>query len=512
MQVVPDKINLNDYPADSAEADRIDDCRAAVARSRMQCLRWYRDGEIVWVKVPSSFLGQMIDFWPGVIDKYRVKSIAHRYSSKQALGETGTASIAQAQAPRKAAEEIAPWEVEQWTEYTVQLLGVNRTVNISDQHIIPYILHRPSNRPDYWDAMRTILGSLEKIDWDVCTNFDPIADAENVSDEDQRAALRAASAPFSYGVCVAAHLAVHWTPTHPFNIDSKGKGKGPALHLPGLDLAPNCKRTEWQGLWWGAERIWSDDLVRLKPCRKEYAPSGGNNILEAAPPGKKAMAAIISRFGIVPKDKLQNEFGAGQRGLFLQIRSIFSIDPPPETKMASEMFLSGMLYELADEDWEDLSNEPQAQPDSTLSHPIFAHPPPLPEAPTGFRFRPILRAGFDAIVPVGLVAGRYYARIHNHPLLQPQIDDVLLEAKEALDTTKVAQSHLLALLGYIGGLYNAVDPSIWHESRSEIKKIEIVRQRDCVEDVWKSQRNGASISVRRPRQPPPPGAEVMEID
>ena len=69
----------------------------------------------------------------------------------------------------------------------------------------------------------------------------------------------------------------------------KKKFRTPGLHIgPMLDLLPSVSagpaalpaespaqvktQKRYQGLWWGGERIWVDDLVRLKVPRRELAP------------------------------------------------------------------------------------------------------------------------------------------------------------------------------------------------------------------------------------------------
>ncbi|KAJ2918614.1 hypothetical protein MD484_g1718, partial [Candolleomyces efflorescens] len=139
-------------------------------------------------------------------------------------------------------------------------------------------------------------------------------------------------------------------------------------------------QARFQGMWWGGERIWVDDFVRLKFGRKSVAPNGAPNVYKASGDGKRAAAhraemrqrfmtqgsaagtgemdifangkgkgreIDLSRFPELPE-------GANRRSLFMKITAIFVVDVRrKDGRVKKEGRVSGTLYELADIDWEE---------------------------------------------------------------------------------------------------------------------------------------------------------------
>ncbi|KAG9125138.1 hypothetical protein FRC07_008802, partial [Ceratobasidium sp. 392] len=85
----------------------------------------------------------------------------------------------------------------------------------------------------------------------------------------------------------------------------------------------------FQGIWWGAERIWLEELVRLKPPREELDRDGTLGLLPPSSPD------------------------AAMRGLFLHITYIVT------NLNEGGISVAGNLYELA------LDSEPKPKPKST---------------------------------------------------------------------------------------------------------------------------------------------------
>jgi len=282
----------------------------------------------------------------------------------------------------------------------------------------------------------------------------------------------------------------------------------------------------YQGLWWGAERIWTDELVRLKVARRQLAPEGAEGIYPPAGPSKKTMEHLSHLQQQL--DPTTVDFGAGGRGVFMKLEGLFVVDVPKEDGLGTqkECRASGMMYELVEEDWEDplaahgthtngqdfgdssssqangsshgdtMMASSQAGPSSRpgpsansnppapvsltesnmltqmsnggkantqLSHPRSAEPYPLPSPPTGFKFRPILPPGHEVVVSLSLISGRYYPRLLAHPLLQSDIRRVFANSLEEGGLTE--GNNLWALEGLSPGYFNAVDPTVSKASR-----------------------------------------------
>lgn len=118
-------------------------------------------------------------------------------------------------------------------------------------------------------------------------------------------------------------------------------------------------QTRFQGLWWGTERIWTDELVRLKIARCQFAPKGTDMIFPPAGPSFSTLENMKVNPEAMNVDP--QRLGASEKGLFLRLEGLFVVDVPNAegTGLTRECRASGMVYELADDDWEDTPNTAQ---------------------------------------------------------------------------------------------------------------------------------------------------------
>jgi hypothetical protein len=243
-------------------------------------------------------------------------------------------------------------------------------------------------------------------------------------------------------------------------------------------------QTRFQGFWWGAERIWADDFIRLKIPRRTLAPNGAQHILAPSGPGREE----LEEWAHDGRDPA--ELGAGTRGVFLRLDGLITVDipnGPGATK--KEARVCGMLYELAADDWDDPNEQkptngqpmdpahshpetvPSITPDGQSNAPNGTKPNndlpnsgltlgnPLPQPPSGFKFRPILTPGYEFVGGMGLVSGRYYPNILSHPKMVSTVQAAI--AKPLVTTS----NNLWALEGLSGGYFNSVDPRFYKKSR-----------------------------------------------
>lgn len=267
---------------------------------------------------------------------------------------------------------------------------------------------------------------------------------------------------------------------------------------PGTSSPPTTQM-RFQGLWWGTERIWTNEFVRLKMPRGCLAPRGAEHIYPPSGPGKSTLA-MLRESG---KDTNITKYGAGSRGVFMRLDGLFVVDAVRSDGFSTvkECRASGMLYELADIDWEESmldsgskesvtpmtfvpapsplnphipphsnseSNIPMTtRPQQSVPRPLpptvqQSHPPcsyyTLPEAPTGYFFRPILSEGYEAVLSLSFISGRYYPGILSHPLLEKYVENV--EGDDKLN--------LWALESLSAGFHNSVDPCDYKSSRMKM--------------------------------------------
>ncbi|KAI0654041.1 hypothetical protein C8Q70DRAFT_1142512 [Cubamyces menziesii] len=110
-------------------------------------------------------------------------------------------------------------------------------------------------------------------------------------------------------------------------------------------------QTRFQGLWWGTERIWTDELVRLKIARCQFAPKGTDVIYPPAGPSHSTLECMKDNPEAAHADP--QRLGSSEKGLFMRLEGLFLVDVPnPDGPgMIKECRASGMIYELVDDDW-----------------------------------------------------------------------------------------------------------------------------------------------------------------
>jgi len=473
--------------------------KVAVNRSRIADLeginsphrkRLHRVGEVIWcfLDVPIARPGEedsAIGAWPGV-----VKEIQRSMHLTIVMGESSVEH-------RKGNDQ--PYV------YVVSLFNVDADITISDERVLPY--QAMSSPQPLLDALSSLMHTIDRRGHTLSVP------AEGGLDALSGFAFEEAALPYALAVQAPIMLAKYWACTDNWTfkytitadktvvtpVVPKKKFRTPGLHIgPMPDLLPSASarpaalsadspaqvktQKRYQGFWWGGERIWVDDLVRLKVPRHELAPSGSERVLPVVPPSQAAVEYTIHK-GIEP----EHAPGSGDRGLFLRITSIFVVE--------KEVRISGMLFDLVEEGFvgagvggregrqEDtsafdmrsldpalLQGEDQDAPSSerasngfkpasdrqVLSGPYVRSWNP-PEPPIGYKFRSILKGDWEAVMDISLISGRYYPGVLSNPLLSDHLER-LIRLKESVH-------HLWALEGLAPGYYNSVDPETPRESR-----------------------------------------------
>ena len=559
-------------------AERNSDLRAVFSRNSMKLKRWYRDGEIVWCQlstpVPSP-LGDhiQIEFWPGLVQECKLKAVPvprdvslvdlKLSNSTPGPSFTGSGSHEEGHGTVYDKAECPPFTVEQSTIYTVELFAVNKSIRVHDREVIPYQAYIPSE--ELIGAMQLIDPKHLDFDRDSVSNFNPCPSTQS--------RFESAAGPYAVALQIASNVSQFFSvtdeweftysvptpstaPSTPQNqpddsltaaINAASRmnatvasdnshsphlyrnlsGTQPGMSQPALDrLANNLLgkspgptqliRTQirFQGLWWGPERIWVDDFVRLKVPRRCLAPYGSQDISPPAGPGKQA----IEHYKSTGRDT--SEIGAGYRGVFMRIGALFVVEFMSEGNKKKECRASGSLFELVDEDWDEnddisvkqhkthaksitqasrsikpfparasSSSATQLTSVSTPTSSFQSKPVTAasmsslesdkatatitpfsnylpPEPPLGYRFRPILTPGYEAVISLSLLSGRYYPGLLMHPLLVAEMNRAVQTPLEEGGILKY--SHIWALDGLSGGYQCSVDPDKFKPSRSKM--------------------------------------------
>lgn len=594
--------------------ERNADLRSAYAEG-IHLRKWYREGELLWCALQPPIRGlsgdkDAINFWPGIVEEARMKAEAIRYPAPGEVQPTGAKPDDNTQVTQNEAtqngngssteDKEVPWTVIQTLSYKMKLLGIPYSYYIAADQVLPYQAHAPSD--ELIQAIHRV--PLEQMNTDT--------DSFRLSPQ---STFVEAAAAYALAVQIAANLAGYWAPTDdweyrfsvppptvpppsrntlgvqpgasldsvmnasmtfnanlanavssadPMNLSSLSAHpqSGSISAPPPIALTQTVTQTRYQGLWWGAERIWTDELVRLKLSRSQIAPKGTQSILPPAGPSRKALE--YTRMLSVLEGDGEAVVGAETRGVFMRIDGLYVADTSRANgSTGKECRAAGALYELVDEDWEgDIPAEgtngdnggkgkgkaievPVMQENGTseqgtnslvatqgnapavngvsstnskskersaneqLSHPILSSPFPLPPPPEGFKFRSILAAGHEAVLSLNLIAGRYYPRLLRHPLLESCVE-------KALQTeigTVVETSQLWALEGLAPGYFNTMDPVRWRTNRVTMVREADKEARQGLEEHWRARarerdESQALESGHLPPQPTPPASTV----
>ncbi|KAH8116442.1 hypothetical protein DFH11DRAFT_1506352 [Phellopilus nigrolimitatus] len=696
-------------PKQFVDPERENDLRAALGPKSLGTRRWARERELVWVKLDHPIAlsadedaEEVIMFWPGLIEDVHFKTETIPKENEDIVMTDGNALNGHDET-----DEDVPWIIVHKSVYKIKLLLVSKTIFVGDDHILPYQSHAPGNKvlsavqsvyidPDKFvdnNPEEMVLPSApEENSGDGVTRlfkqfeqFDPFPRVAPVlrTDEERRTLFETAAGPFAVAIQIASRLTAYWTPSNmwqykmlipsgPSYSADMGISSASRTPLPPQELQALGQRvlgtqlfnneipstqTRYQGLWWGPERIWMGDLVRLKLARYQLAPAGAEKIKTISGAGKSARQEIrdesiddkplsaekghavgvdaemhdlrsdsISLSGIdvgmrdmdmedVDKETKEAVFndpnclGASSRSIFMRIDGIFVVQVPQESGHGTlnEGRMCGMLYELADEDWESegdefpggrrtseanpsnptdtisqsskpvsgamtatphenltvsdegstslaqLYNNSAAQQVVSTTSTLFAPNPellselpgetsatapvqangvqsdanlglletlletaplpsssaiteenqststktappnpslsgplepaentyPHPSPPKMCKFRPILPESHEAVLPLTLIAGRYYPALLSNELMRERV-----EAAKLLPHTRQSDA-LWALEGFVAGYYNSVDPSEFLPSRVRMIREAEKKAWDELVEYWR---------------------------
>jgi hypothetical protein len=419
----------------------------------------------------------------------------------------------------------------------VQVLATAQTHTLSDDDLLPYLAYLPSDnqvsqlRVSLAQWFRNQPAEYIEQESQALFEFNPLALPNPEGHADPALRYREAVVPYSLAIQYASYVAGFWTPTDEWQY--KFIAPASSSTFPGNDHVPSLHdvissqlthdpgrmitQTRYQGLWWGAERIWTEELVRLKLDRSQFVPHGTSVIYPPAGPSKSTREWDAQN-GTQLDDGLMD---SSQKALFMKINGLFVVevdDADGSGHKVKECRASGMIYELVDEDWVE-SEDPNFQhspisphgkgkeravdqsvsafvppsqaseassvflPSSssngaltqsisaakssstaTKPRPILTAEYPLPDPPTGYKFHPVLHPGHELVLSLSLISGRYYPYLLQHPKLRKALEHAVNPEGDGL----YAYKHLWALEGLLSGIHQSMDPEFWKPTRFEM--------------------------------------------
>jgi len=271
-----------------------------------------------------------------------------------------------------------------------------------------------------------------------------------------------ACAPFAFALQISGQLAGFWCATDKFEVEILDETNS---------AAKPPKQIRFQGLWWGPERIWVGDFVRLKPRRPQLVS------------GQLAASSSVE---------------AETRGLFLKLSTIY-LDEATDADGRSYPvpMIAGELYEVAEGNFVD--PQPTQAVLTPPRKPVSAFQA-LPDPPIGYRFRRITPSPDHEIhLSLTMLAGRYYPKLINSPLLESTFSSTTLRKfLESLGDAPPATDAgvgplppirvLLGMEGLLSGANCAIEALTWKEGRSPMFAQAWNQAKDDLAEFWRESR------------------------
>ncbi|QRV74047.1 Transcription-silencing protein, cryptic loci regulator Clr2 [Ceratobasidium sp. AG-Ba] len=390
--------------------------------------RAFRGLELVWVVLKNPIYlkpdkSVAIDFWPAIVHSFSTKNTP----SSHKPGDPN-------------------YTIQCQNMFTVRLLAVNHEIRVSEDRLLPQLGYGPGMA--LLDMIRECGPSRPlSLNFEEYMDFNPLSEYnKDLGISPSQYTSQDALPAFTLALHIVACLTPMWCVTHSYiNDDAKSK-----------------EEAYYQGIWWGSERIWLDDLVRLRPSREEVDPGNQLGLLPPSSPDALNRALFLRITYIVADPGDPSETGICVGGDLYEL-ALESEQSKPASKIqpnagSSSMF--GPPTGLLGGPWPQSQSSPAGTarsqlpflnnadpsrdtfgqdqrghgqgPAASSSKSVALPPPvvetviPLPDPPAGYAFRRLLKPGNEMVVDVGAIAGRYYPSI----LQMETVDAALRSIKE----------------------------------------------------------------------------------
>jgi hypothetical protein len=404
-----------------------------------------RDNELVWVPVhppiPTPDNSCSIRHWPGMVVRW--KRQAHVI-------------------PIPGGDESA-YEVEESLWYTISLLATDGKERNYDSGVtLPFLAYRVEDK--LLEALKHVpspsmemLGSQSQY-FEKHSPF-PLAD-NNQNSEHGAKELRFEDVAHQYSLAlqIQANIAQFWSPLNPV---------GEALAVTQVQKSLSATKasgvTQYEGIWWGPEKIWCGELVRVICSHEDLAQH------------------VNVRDDLRPRTfDVNDENEIASRGVLMHLREVFEDTILLSNRRGEDFGLdsdvngrstikvcrvAGTLYEtLKTGKDDDPHPNPSAGPTLVLGTPPLQIPasrqkPYLPPPPPFHRWHPIFHDGREIILDAIAIAGRYYPELLSNRHIP--IEEYAGEAD------KQRAKELLSLGGLYKGQEVAIQPTLLVRNRKD---------------------------------------------
>ncbi|KAI3494658.1 hypothetical protein L1887_40474 [Cichorium endivia] len=462
----------------------------------------FRLGEVVWCELDEPLVDpsdpeRKILSWPAVVQD---PSIDFTVALTNGADDDKNASLQAVSAPSQPEEPlpVLGGSAEQKISYQINFLGTTEKAQVPGSSLTPYLGgFLPSSLVD------CSLGEPADHPWVFEADAWPTV---NLARQPHLPAPQfgSALAPFGYAITTAAVLRNLYNLTDAFSAAPTPEGMLRDMEASdvggdgqGLQQGPR----HYQGLYFGTERIWVGDVVRLK--------LSANDVQKLQRELNTALVADKLPGAPDPKAIMLDEDGS----YVLQLSAIYE-DPraPKVQRVAGEMYeilsttkLKQLQDAMAASKEEVLANEAldeaMRQEEAKLLEARMPKPsilsgrpgfPPLPPLPPGFVMvslsdRLQSRIPRETTLSIGLVAGRLYPSLGMHsdgPRVKEQMEQRPRDRKEAADEdTQVELRARLSLAGLLSGCVKAMRGSVLTYSRTISLKGALTFAREDVSKV-----------------------------
>lgn len=436
----------NTWPP-SVHPDRAEDLRLAYQS---------RDGELVWIPVhppiPTPDNSCSIRHWPGIVVRWKRQTHL---------------------VPIPGGGESA-YEVEERLWYTVMALATDGEVRNYDSGVtFPFLAYRVEDK--LLEALKHVppppMEMLRNRNQYFKTHSPfPLADNDQNSEHGAKG-LRFEDVAHQYSLALQIHanIAQYWSPLHPVGealVVTQVQKSLSAAKAPGV--------TQYEGLWWGPEKIWCGEMVRLICSHEDLAQH------------------VYVKGDLRPRTFSEKaEIEITSRGVLMHLREVFEdtillsdrrgekygLDSDANGRSTIKVCrVAGTLYEtlkIGEDD--DQVPRDEVMSDTALPNPsdsptlVLGSAPPqmsarrqkpyLPPPPPFHRWHPIFYDGREVILDATVIAGRYYPELLSNKYIP--IEEYSGEAD------KQRAKELLSLGGLYKGQEIAIQPALLVRKRSD---------------------------------------------
>ncbi|CAE7170868.1 unnamed protein product [Rhizoctonia solani] len=447
--------------------------------------RAFRTSELVWVtlvnSIPVAANGSPeIEFWPAIVLTYSTKNEPTPHKP----GETD-------------------YEVVAHFTFNIRLLGVNHQVTVPGDRLLPQLGYNPSQ--PLLDAVKECQPSRPvSLEFSEYTYFNPLPEFDGVLGLPPGSSTHADALPaFTLALHVVACLTPAWSATNSYSSDSK-----------------NVHDELFQGLWWGAERIWLDDVVRLRPSREELDPE---NMMDLLPPSSPDATnrALFLRLTYIVEDRSDPTDKSICVGGDLYELARGGTQPPRPAPKSIFGPPTGLLVPPSDPVYTPMESSPSSGINARAGPSLAESSIMMPPAPPGFTFRRLLAPGNEMALDVGAIAGRYYPKILQEETLDRVIRTLDEEkgvkagetiagtvdgyargkirrsrlSPQAFDAAKDALTYLTTLMGLCMGEGNKMKPEQWVKGRLHAIKSAEAEAKQNLFDLWTMPEGSSDVEM-----------------